>query len=304
MQEYNFTIGFDKSNVRLDIAISMFASGERLGLSRTFIKELIVGEKVFVNDKKVSKAHQKIKEGDKIRFSFQKEDKEAVIAQDIKLKIVYDDEDLAVIDKPSGMVVHPAPGNPQGTLVNALKNIYRKLSDINPGRPGIVHRLDKATSGLLVVAKNNEAHLNLAKQFSQHSIKKTYVAIVKGRTEFDEDVIEMPISRHLFKRKNMAVSFTDKGKYAKTYYRTLKRYENFSLLELKPFTGRTHQLRVHLDFIGHPILGDDKYGRHNDFSRLALHASLLGFNHPRSGKFVEFSSPLPKEFKDFLHNKS
>jgi len=304
MQEYNFTIGFDKSNVRLDIAISMFASGERLGLSRTFIKELIVGQKVFVNDNKVLKAHQKIKEGDKIRFSFQKEDKEAVIAQDIKLKIVYDDEDLAVIDKPSGMVVHPAPGNPQGTLVNALKNIYRKLSDINPGRPGIVHRLDKATSGLLVVAKNNEAHLNLAKQFSQHSIKKTYVAIVKGRTEFDEDVIEMPISRHLFKRKNMAVSFTDKGKYAKTYYRTLKRYENFSLLELKPFTGRTHQLRVHLDFIGHPILGDDKYGRHNDFSRLALHASLLGFNHPRSGKFVEFSSPLPKEFKDFLHNKS
>ncbi len=304
MLERNFIIGPDKANLRLDIVLSMLASGERLGLSRTFIKELIVGKKVFVNDNQVFKAHQKVKEGDRIRFSFEREDKREVIAQDIKLKIVYDDEDLAVIDKPSGMVVHPAPGNPQGTLVNALKNIYPKLSDINPGRPGIVHRLDKATSGLLVVAKNNEAHLNLAKQFSQHSINKTYVAIVKGRTEFDEDVIEMPISRHLFKRKNMAVSFTDKGKYAKTYYRTLKRYENFSLLELKPFTGRTHQLRVHLDFIGHPILGDDKYGRQNDFCRLALHASLLGFNHPRNGKFMEFTSPLPKEFKDFLHNKS
>jgi 23S rRNA pseudouridine1911/1915/1917 synthase len=163
-----------------------------------------------------------------------------------------------------------------------------------------VHRLDKDTSGLIVVAKNNAAHLHLAEQFAKHSIKRKYVALVSGRVEFDEDVIEMPIGRHPRERKNMAVGFGKNTKYAKTFYRTLKRQKDFSLLELAPFTGRTHQLRVHLAFLGHPILGDVKYGKKNTFSRLALHAQSIGFIHPRTGKFVEFSSEIPREFIDFL----
>jgi 23S rRNA pseudouridine1911/1915/1917 synthase len=163
-----------------------------------------------------------------------------------------------------------------------------------------VHRLDKETSGLLVVAKNNFTHLALAKQFADHSIKRTYIALVKGKVEFDEDVVEAPIARHPVKRESMAVSFHKEARFAKTRYRTIKRTEEFSYLELEPFTGRTHQLRVHLAFLGHPILGDTKYGKNNEFSRLALHAETLGFRHPLTGKFKEFSCKIPKEFSDFI----
>jgi len=223
-------------------------------------------------------------------------------AENIKFDIIYEDDYLAVNNKPSGLVVHPAPGNYEHTLVNALKNIFHSLSDISPDRPGIVHRLDKETSGLLIIAKNNESHLEISRQFAKHTVEKEYVAIVKGSMEFDEGVIEAPIARHLFKRKNMAVNFSDKAKDARTSYCTLKRYKNFSLLSLKPFTGRTHQLRVHLDFIGHPILGDDKYGKNNKFIRLALHARKIKFLHPKTGKPVEFNAPIPKEFKELLNN--
>jgi 23S rRNA pseudouridine1911/1915/1917 synthase len=200
-------------------------------------------------------------------------------------------------------VVHPAPGNYEHTLVNALMHRFKKLSDINPERPGIVHRLDKETSGIIVVAKNNPAHLNLVKQFADHSIKRIYVALVKGKVEYNENIIEMPIGRHPLKRENMSVGFTKSTRYAKTFYRTLKRTPLWSLVELEPFTGRTHQLRVHLAYIGHPILGDSKYGKQNEFVRMALHARYLGFIHPASGKFVEFESPMPKEFSDFIKDK-
>jgi 23S rRNA pseudouridine1911/1915/1917 synthase len=200
--------------------------------------------------------------------------------------------------------VHPAPGNYEHTLVNALLYHFKQLSNINPLRPGIVHRLDKETSGLLVIAKNNAAHLALAAQFAKHSIKRKYIAVVRGRVEFDENVIELPIVRHPVKRENMSVGFGKNSKYAKTYYRTLKRGDDFSLLELEPFTGRTHQLRVHLAFLGHPILGDTKYARYDNFKRLALHAQSIGFMHPRSAKFVEFSCKPPKEFMQFIKNKS
>jgi 23S rRNA pseudouridine1911/1915/1917 synthase len=163
-----------------------------------------------------------------------------------------------------------------------------------------VHRLDKDTSGLLVIAKNNFSHLALGEQFAKHSIERKYLAIVKGRVEFDEDIIELPIGRHPIKRKDMSVGFGEKTKYAKTYYRTLKRSVGFSLLELKPFTGRTHQLRVHLSFLGHPILGDTKYGKNNKFKRLCLHAKSIGFIHPRTGKFMRFDSEVPREFKEFV----
>jgi 23S rRNA pseudouridine1911/1915/1917 synthase len=303
MNEHSFTASSDESGKRLDILLSNFSKNNRLGLSRVFIKGLILSGKVYVKGEAVTKPHHKVKGGDDIKFSFADKVKNTLKAEDISLNIVYEDEDLAVIDKPSGMVVHPAPGNYEHTLVNALKNVLKSLSDINPDRPGIVHRLDKETSGLLVIAKNNASHLDLARQFAEHSVKKEYLAIVKGKVEFDENVIEASIARHATKRKSMAVNFSDQAKEAKTYYRTLKRTKDFSLLELRPYTGRTHQLRVHLDFIGHPILGDDKYGKDNKFSRLALHAKRLGFMHPRTGKFMEFNSPTPKEFNDFL-NKS
>lgn len=334
MKEYNFKVLPEEAGLRLDILLSTLSKNKQLGFSRTFIKGFILEGKVYAGGVAVIKPHYKVKNAEEIRFSVEDKKKDAIKVEDIKLDIVYEDGDLAVINKPSGLVVHPAPGNYEHTLVNALKNIFKSLSDINPDRPGIVHRLDKGTSGLLVIAKNNASHLGLARQFSEHSVKKEYLAIVKGKMEFDENVIEAPIARHSFKRKNMAINFSDKAKDAKTYYRTLKRYEDFSLLELKPFTGRTHQLRVHLDFIGHPILGDDKYGKQNKFtlsqatgrkavvwppiakatgrekedkapvagfSRLALHAKTLGFMHPRTGKFMEFSAPIPKEFRDFLN---
>jgi 23S rRNA pseudouridine1911/1915/1917 synthase len=173
---------------------------------------------------------------------------------------------------------------------------------VNPERPGIVHRLDKETSGLLVVAKNNFAHLALAKQFADHSIKRTYIALVKGKVEFDEDVVEVPIARHPVKRESMAVSFHKEARFAKTRYRTIKRTDEFSFLELEPFTGRTHQLRVHCAFLGHPILGDTKYGKLNPFKRLALHAKSLGFIHPRTGKLMEFTSAAPEEFSKVIKN--
>jgi len=301
MKEYTVKISALQAGKRLDVILAEFAHKEKLGFSRTFIQNLIVKGNVTIGGAIVNKQHHKVKENDTVMVSVEEKKPMALEAEKIPLDVVYEDKDLAVINKQPGLVVHPAPGNYEHTLVNALLSRFATLSDINPGRPGIVHRLDKATSGLLVIAKNNEAHLALAEQFAKHTIKRTYIALVQGRVEFDENVIELPIGRHPVRRKNMAVSFSENTKYAKTYYRTLKRAEEYSLLELEPFTGRTHQLRVHLAFIGHPILGDDKYGKHTVFSRLALHAKSIGFVHPSTGKFVEFSSEAPKEFSEFLN---
>jgi 23S rRNA pseudouridine1911/1915/1917 synthase len=300
MQEYNLKISHQDSGRRLDLLLMDSSELKNLGFSRTFIQKLIREGKITIEGLRV-KSHYKVKKDEELKIIV--EDKKADIFQpeDIPLDIVYEDQDLAVINKPSGLVVHPAPGNYAHTLVNILLYHFQKLSDINPGRPGIVHRLDKDTSGLLVVAKNNPAHLGLAQQFSEHSIKRKYIAIVKGVMEFDEHIIELPIGRHLYRRENMAVRFGKNTKYAKTYYRTLKRGQDFSLLELVPFTGRTHQLRVHMAFLHHPILGDPKYGENNRFIRLALHAKYIGFIHPRTGEFIEFESDMPKEFRDFIN---
>ncbi len=301
MQEYLLKVSAQDANKRLDLFIIEFSNNNNLGLSRTFIQRLIQEAKVTVNSANPAKPHTKVKSGDEIRIYIEDAKPSTLKAEEIPLDIIYEDEDLAVINKYPGLVVHPAPGNYEHTLANALLYHFKKLSDINPQRPGIVHRLDKETSGLLVIAKNNSAHLALTKQFSDHSIKRKYIALVKGKIEFDEDVIELPIGRHPYKRKNMAVGFGKNTKYAKTLYRTLSRSSDFSLLELEPFTGRTHQLRVHLAFLGHPILGDAKYGKNNEFSRLALHAKYIGFLHPRTGKFVEFSCGIPREFSEFLN---
>jgi len=299
MREYTLEVSPDQVGMRLDLFIIAFAKENSLGISRVSIKDLILRKKIIVQGLSDVNPHYKVKLKDIVKFSPEEKVIQTVEAEDIPLEVLYEDKDLAIINKPVGLVVHPAPGNYRHTLVNALLYRFKELSDISPQRPGIVHRLDKETSGVLVIAKNNDTHLKLAEQFAEHSIKRRYIAIVKGRMEFDENVIEAPIARHAVKREQMSVNFAEGSRYAKTYYRTLKRLGEFSLLQLEPFTGRTHQLRVHLAFIGHPILGDKKYGHNNEFSRLALHAKYLGFVHPQTGKFVEFESSLPPEFVDF-----
>jgi 23S rRNA pseudouridine1911/1915/1917 synthase len=290
--------------MRLDLFLSEFSQKKNLGFSRTSIQRLILKGNVKLKKTILNKPHYKVKAGDTLEVDIEDKEPNILKAENIPLDIVYEDKYLAIINKSSGLVVHPAPGNCEHTLVNTLLYHFKELSDINPHRPGIVHRLDKETSGLLVIAKNNASHLALAKQFAQHSIKRKYIALVKGKMEFDENIIELPIGRNPYKRKSMSVTFTKETRYAKTYYRTLKRTEDFSLLELEPFTGRTHQLRVHLAYLGHPILGDTKYGKNNPFKRLALHAQYIGFRHPGTGRFVEFNCKAPSEFTEFLQQNS
>jgi len=299
-EEHLIEVLEEDTGKRLDIFLSDFSRKQKLGLSRMSLQKLITAGNILIDEEPVLKPHHKIKSACRIKIRVPAQDPRTLSAEEIPLKIVYEDKDLAVIEKQSGLVVHPAPGNREHTLVNALLSRFKDLSSINPERPGIVHRLDKETSGLLVIAKNNSTHLGLAEQFSCHSIKRKYLALVKGSVKFDEDVIELPIARHPQKRENMHVGYGKDSRFAKTIYRTRQRSGLFSFLELEPFTGRTHQLRVHLSFIGHPILGDSKYGKNNEFPRLALHASYLGFVHPGTGKFIEFSSDMPKEFKEFL----
>ena len=272
--------------------IDVFLTHQLSGFSRTRIQEFIKQELVFVNQKAVKPRHI-LKCGDEVVIVIPDEVPCAIGAEDIKLDIVYEDDDVLVLNKPCGMVVHPAAGNQSATLVNALLFHTKTLSNVSSERPGIVHRLDKETSGIMVVAKNNEAHLSLVKQFRKHSIQRRYIAFVKGKVVFKEGFIDLPIARHPFQRKKMAVSFEPNTKSAQTRYHTLKHFDEFSLLELFPHTGRTHQLRVHLSHLKHPILGDDKYGDKNSFSRLALHAKDLGFYHLHKKQFLNFSSPLP-----------
>ncbi len=302
MREYIFKASPEDAGKRLDVFIMEYANKEKLGISRMWLKKIVEERLVFLNGTDLFKPHHKVKTDDEVRIQIEDKEISRLGAEEIPLDVVYEDESLAVLNKQIGLVVHPAPGNREHTLVNALLHRFKELSSINPERPGIVHRLDKETSGLLVIAKNNVAHLNLAKQFSEHSIKRKYVALVNGKVEFDENVIEIPIGRHPHKRKSMSASYAENTKYAKTYYRTIKRTDKYSMLELEPFTGRTHQLRVHLAFIGHPILGDVKYGKDNlGFKRLGLHAKYIGFIHPGTDKFIEFNSEIPQEFQKFVN---
>ncbi|MEW6101438.1 MAG: RluA family pseudouridine synthase [Candidatus Omnitrophota bacterium] len=303
MKEFVLKSSSEDSGMRLDMFLLRYSNKESLGLSRTLIQKLIREGKIRISGPGSLKPNRKIKENEEIMITLEEKAANGLIAESMPLDIVYEDNDVAVINKPAGLVVHPGAGNHEHTLVNALLFHLKELSDINPKRPGIVHRLDKETSGLLVVAKNNPSHLALARQFAKHTIKRKYIAVVRGKVEFDEDVIELPIARHAVKRKSMAVSFAKDSKYSKTHYRTLRRGDDYSALELTPYTGRTHQLRVHLSFLGHPILGDTKYSSNNAFTRLMLHAQALGFIHPQTGKFLEFSSKIPPEFSPFLAKK-
>jgi len=295
MPTYTLKVDEDNKDVRLDIFLTRNLPEIS---SRSFVQKIIDHQEVLVNTKKV-KAHYKVSLGDEIKVSFSDNlQGDHITPENIPLDIFYEDEDILVVNKPVGMLVHPGVGQHSGTLVNALMYHCQNLSDVSgTSRPGIVHRLDQETSGLMVTAKNNRTHVRLARQFERRRVKKCYVALVKGLVEFDEGVVDAPLGRHPRDRKKKAVVFHDDSRQAETIYSVLKRFKNTSLVALFPQTGRTHQLRVHMAHLGHPIMGDEKYGRHNSFSRLALHAQSLGFTHPTYESFIEFTCRVPAEFK-------
>lgn len=270
--------------------------------SRSFIQKLISEKNILVDGNPV-KSHHKVNAGELIEITIPEAEPSSIKAEDIPLDIVYEDEYLLVINKPAGMVVHPAPGNYSGTLVNALLRHCADLSGIGGKlKPGIVHRIDKGTSGLLVAAKTDEAHNGLARQFKDRTVKKLYIALVKGVVQLDNGIIELPIGRSLRDRKKMAVKF-EKSKAAKTTYRVLKRFPDFTVLELKLETGRTHQIRVHLSYMGYPLLGDEKYGARGILARPALHSATLGFVHPITKQYLEFTSELPEDLRELISKR-
>ncbi len=274
-----------------------------LGFTRSHGAKLIEDGAVLVNGDKKAKNY-KLKSGDLIEITLPEPQEYKAEPENIPLDIVYEDNDLLVINKPKGMVVHPAAGNYTGTLVNAvLFHCGNSLSGINGVlRPGILHRIDKDTSGLLLVAKNDKAHVFLSKQIKEHSFTREYEAVVYGNLKNDSGVIEAPIGRHPVKRKQMAV--TDKNsKYAKTEYTVLERFGDFTYVKLKLSTGRTHQIRVHMAYIGHPVAGDAVYGPKKVIKSLGgqcLHARKIGFIHPTTQEYIEFTGELPEYFKKFL----
>ena len=298
--KHSLKITAEHHQVRLDVVLTQALPDIP---SRSFIKKLFEGGFVCVNNAAV-KAHYKVKENDEVRVEIPDEllEPQDLAAENIPLDIFYEDDFLLVVNKPCGMMVHPATGCYTGTLVNALLYYTQNLSNVNTQfRPGIVHRLDKETSGLIVIAKDNRTHTHLAKQFQNHEVRKKYVALVEGEVAFDEGSINAPIGRDLYHREKKTVDFSDAARESLTRYQLIKRAKTVSLLALFPKTGRTHQLRVHMAYLKHPILGDDKYGRKNTFPRLALHAQSIGFIHPHFKCFVEFSSIPPKEFLEKIN---
>ncbi len=297
MPHQKFLIDESQSGKRLDLYLAE-ALGDRF--SRSQIKKLIEALAVKVNQKDVS-AHYRVKEGDRIETEWGERDHDETRAEDIPIHIIHEDEDLLLVHKPVGMVVHPAHGNPHHTLVNALLFHVKGLSSLGgPVRPGIVHRLDKDTSGIMVVAKNDRAHAFLAKQFKQHTIERIYRVIVKGVVQHEEGVCEEPVGRAFLNRKKVIVKPSG-GKEAETYYRVLKRYPKATLLEVHPRTGRTHQIRVHMAHLGHPVLGDLFYGVPSPkISRQAVHALALRFEHPRTRKRVYYETYLEEDMQSLL----
>lgn len=281
---------------RLDVFLA-----ENSNLTRSGIKNLIEQGKITVNGGP-AKAGGKLAAGDVVRVLLEPPRPVELEPQDIPIDIVYQDKDIAVINKAQGMVVHPAAGNEQGTLVNALLFSIKDLSGINGEiRPGIVHRLDKDTSGLLVVAKNNASHLALSEQIKTKQAKRIYRALVDGNVKQDEGVVDLPIGRHPSDRKKMAV--VKEGRHSVTHYRVLERFRGYTYVECALETGRTHQIRVHMKHLGHPVAGDEKYGRaQNSLGHKGqmLHACRLGLIHPATGEYMEFSAPLPDYFEAAL----
>jgi 23S rRNA pseudouridine1911/1915/1917 synthase len=287
----------EESDIRIDVFLNKIIDN----MSRSQIQKLIEENNVSVNDK-IIKSNYKTKTRDRIYVNIPLPRRLEIEAEDIKLDIIYEDEDLVVINKPQGMVVHPAAGNYSGTLVNALLACCKNLSGINGViRPGIVHRIDKDTSGVLVVAKNDLAHKSLAEQIKAHTVNRIYMALVEGIIKPDTGTIDQPLGRHPIERKKIAV--IKNGRNAITHYRVIERYKNYTLVEAKLETGRTHQIRVHMAFIGHPLVGDPTYGNKKQKFNLKgqmLHAKTLGFIHPRTHEYMEFTVPVPSYFEKML----
>ena len=297
MESFEFKVDEDSVGTRLDVFISSKFDDK----TRSYIQGIIEGETVSVNCK-CRKSNYKLKLADAVALFIPEAVELNIKAEEIPLDVLYEDVDVIVINKPQDMVVHPAPGNYSGTLVNALLNHCKDLSGINGIiRPGIVHRIDKDTSGALIVAKNDNAHNALAKQFKEHSITRSYLAIVEGIIKTDEGTIDMPIGRHPKDRIKMGV--VESGKKAVTHYKVIERFTSHTLVECNLETGRTHQIRVHMAKIGHPLVGDLIYGYKKQSFNLkgqVLHAKRLGFIHPSTNEYMEFDSPLPAYFEKLI----
>ncbi|MNP07124.1 Ribosomal large subunit pseudouridine synthase D [compost metagenome] len=293
-----FTVEEQAAKERIDKYITE-AWGEEI--SRSQVQLWIVGEHVRVNGS-VIKANYKLSAGDHIEVIIPEPALVEIVAQDIPLEVVYEDRDLIVVNKPRGMVVHPAPGHTSGTLVNALMYHCKDLSGINGElRPGIVHRIDKDTSGLIMAAKNDKAHASLAAQLKEHTVTRRYMALVHGSIGHDQGTVDAPIGRDPHDRKMYTVKEKN-SKHAVTHFTVKERLGDYTLLELKLETGRTHQIRVHMKFIGHPLVGDPIYGRSKGvkFAGQALHAAVLGFVHPASGEYMEFNAEMPSDLQELL----
>lgn len=299
MNQFGYRIGVGEDDERLDIWLTAALSG----LSRSYIQKCIKDGLVSVNEKP-AKAGYRLQVDDEVSFLIPEAAEPEIEAENIPLAVLYEDEDVLVVNKPKGMVVHPAPGHYSGTLVNAvLWHCKGQLSGINGIlRPGIVHRIDRDTTGSLIVCKNDQAHRRIAEQLKEHSLNRTYRAIVHGVLEKEEGTVEAPIGRDERDRKRMAVNVKN-GKDAVTHYQVLKRFREYTYIECRLETGRTHQIRVHMTAIGHPLLGDEVYGARKTPYHLkgqTLHAHKLGFLHPRSGAYVEVEAPLPEYFTRLL----
>ena len=299
MNVLSFTVASDTVSVRID----RYLTEQCPELSRSYIQRLLKDQKVKADHKTV-KANYKVQPGQEIVVEIPDAEPLDIQPEDIPLDILYEDPYLLVVNKPKGMVVHPAAGHTGGTLVNAvMAHCGENLSGINGVlRPGIVHRIDKDTTGALLVCKTDEVHRSLAEQLKEHSIKRRYRAIVRGNLKEDTGTIEGPIGRHPTDRKKMAINYKN-GKDAVTHYKVLERFGQYTYVECRLETGRTHQIRVHMSSIGHPLLGDTVYGSGKDPFHLegqTLHAMILGFIHPITGEYMEFSAPLPEYFLKLL----
>lgn len=301
-QKIDLTISEEMNGTRLDLVLSVALED----FSRSFIQKLFERERIEVNGKVCKEKKYKAVTGDVVVIDIPEPEKVGVEPENIPLEVVYEDDDLLVVNKPAGMVVHPAPGNSSGTLVNALMyHCGDNLSSINGViRPGIVHRIDKDTSGLLMVAKNDKAHSSLSQQLSEHSITRRYKTIVYNNIKEEEGTINQPIGRDPKNRLRNAVT-DQNSRHAVTHYRVLERFGKFTFVEAELETGRTHQIRVHMSFIKHPLLGDELYGpvkNKQGAKRQMLHAGILGFVHPSTGEYMEFESPLPEDFQKVLNS--
>ncbi len=290
-----FNIIPEDADKRLDVWLTAALDD----FSRSYVEKLIQEGNVTICGKHV-KSGYKLKPGDTVEVIIPEPKQLEVKAEEIALDIIHEDDDIIVINKPRGMVVHPAAGNYSGTLVNALlRHCSGSLSDINGViRPGIVHRIDKDTSGVLVIAKNNKSHTILSEMLKEHDINRIYTAVAEGVFTEDQGTVDAPIGRHPVDRKKMAVNIKN-GRRAVTHFKVLERFGKTTLLELRLETGRTHQIRVHMSYIGHPLVGDSVYGKKKQiygFEGQALHAGTLGFIHPGTGKYVEYTAKPPEEF--------